>query len=188
MAIHPYSYYNKRMCDPIIWCSFLGCVKLVLIFLDFVIDQIFGLSFLNGSRNERTEAKDCYEKSAHIIKIMTRGTINLAAFHDETNFLYFHHSYVHPNYILENKNVILKTIRKDSAIFVVSDENVSVYDAKVGPFSFANAFVCAKFLIILPLHHLHRLAEEARNSIKKNDLKVTIIHMTTRCGSTLLGR
>ena len=187
MTSHPYSYYTKRRCDPIFWCTFLGLMKLVLFVLDFLTDRVLGVSFLQGSKKDRAEATRSYEKSAHILKVVTRGTINLAAYHDESNFLYFHHSYTHPKYILENKNVILKTLTKKSAYFFVSDENVSAYDPKIGPFSFANAFVSAKYLVILPLEHLPRLAEEAGNPIKKQNVKISIIHMTTRCGSTLLG-
>ena len=80
-------------------------MKLGLFVLDFLTDRVLGISFLQGSKKDRAEAARSYEKSAHILKVVTRGTINLAAYHDESNFLYFHHSYIHPKYILENKHV-----------------------------------------------------------------------------------
>ena len=184
---HPYSYYTKRTLDPVIWVSFLQCVKLILYILDFLFDRVLGSSFLHGPKNERVEAENCYEKSAHLLKIVTRGTTNLASHHDESNFIYLHHSFTHPKYILENKNVILKTITKDRAIFFVSDKNIDAYDANIGPFSFANIFVTAKYLVILPLDSFKRLADEAGDPITKHGTKITIIHMTARCGSTLLG-
>ena len=183
---HPYSYYTKRTLDPIIWLTFIRCINLILTIFDFILDRIFGSSFLHGSKRERIEAANTYEKSAHIVRIITKGTINLSAYHDETNFISIHDSFTHPNFVLENKNVILKTITKDKAIFFVSDKNVNAYDAKYGPFSFGNIFVTAKYLVILPIHSFHRLAEEAGDPIKRNRTKITIIHMTARCGSTLL--
>jgi hypothetical protein len=184
---HPYAYYMKRKWDPIFWVMFLKCIKLVIYIFDLLTDRIFGISFLHGSQSERNEAATCYEKSAHILKIVTRGTINLAHHHDERNFIYFHHSFTHPKYILENKNVVLKNVTKDAVIFFVSDKNVDPYDAKIGPFSFGNIFVTARYMVVLPLESFHRLAEEAGDPVKKNNTKITIIHMTARCGSTLLG-
>ena len=187
MMAHSYAYYTKRKFDPIIWLTFLQCIKFVFRVLDFLVDRIFGVSYIHGSRKERSDAQDSYEKSAHILKIVTRGTLCIAAHHDETNFLYLHHSYTHPKYILENKHVVLRTITKDSAIFFVSDKHVSAYDSTVGPFSFANLFVTAKYMVVLPLESFNRLADEAGDAIKMHGLKISIIHMTARCGSTLLG-
>ena len=184
---HPYSYYSKRALDPIIWVTFMRSINLILLFCDFLFDSIFGLSFLHGSKKERTEATNCYEKSAHVLKIVARGTINLACHHDESNFIYIHDSFTHPKYILENKNVYLKTITKEKVIFFVSDRDVNAYDAKNGPFSFGNIFINAKYLIVLPIDSFNRLAEEAGDPIAKHGAKITIIHMTARCGSTLLG-
>ena len=188
MADHPYSYYTARKLDPIIWFTFVRCIKVVFNILDFFVDHLFGISFLGGSRQERDNASVFYEKSAHVLKVVTRGTLSLAAQHDKTNFLYLHDSYIHPRYVLENENVILRNVTRDSAIFLVSDKNISAYDNKIGPFSFANTFVTAKLMVILPLKHFHRLAEDMGDPIKNHNLKVTIIHMTTRCGSTLLSR
>ena len=184
---HPYSYYSKRILDPIIWVTFMQSIKLILVFCDFFLDKLFGSSFLHGSKEERIEATNCYEKSAHVLKIVARGTINLAGHHDESNFIYLHDSFTHPKYILENKNVYLKTITKEKVIFFVSDRDVNAYDAKNGPFSFGNIFINAKYLIVLPIDSFNRLAEEAGDPIAKHGCKITIIHMTARCGSTLLG-
>ena len=184
---HPYSYYSKRTLDPIIWVTFMRSINLILFICDFLLDRIFGSSFMHGSKTERIEAYNCYEKSAHVLKIVARGTINLACHHDESNFIYLHDSFTHPKYILENKNVYLKTITKEKAIFFVSDKSVNAYDAKYGPFSFGNIFINAKYLIVLPIDSFNRLAEEAGDPITKHGTKITIIHMTARCGSTLLG-
>ena len=184
---HHYAYYMKRRFDPIFWVMFLKTIKLIIGFFDFLSDRLFGISFLRGSQSERNKAATCYEKSAHILKIVTRGTISLAHHHDESNFIYHHHSFTHPKYILENKNVVLKNVTKDAAIFFVCDKNVDPYDAKIGPFSFGNIFVTARYMVVLPLESFNRLADEAGDPIKKNNARITIIHMTARCGSTLLG-
>ena len=183
-----YFYYQKRKLDPFFWLLLITFFKLILCVIDFFLDRIFGISVLYGNRHEREKLSRSYEKSAHILRIVSRGTINLFHPHDESNFLYIHDSYAHPNYILENENVVLKTVTQKSAIFVVSDKNVSAYDSEVGPFLCANTFIVAKYLVILPLTSFVKLSQEAGDPIKKHNLKITFIHMTTRCGSTLLGR
>ena len=187
VSVRDYSYYNARKLDPIVWLTFIWCLKIFLQVVDLFLSLLFGKSLLKGSSKEQKDASTTYEKSAHIVKVLSRGTINLASNHDEANFLYMHDSYVHPNYILEHKNVILKTVKKDRAIFCVSDEDVSAYSSTLGPFLLANLFTSATKLIILPIKHFHRLAEERGDPFTTDNLKVTIIHMTTRCGSTLLG-
>ena len=56
----------------------------------------------------------------------------------------------------------------------------------INSFAFINIFVAAQKLIFLPLEHFHRLAEEIGSPFR-NGLDVVMIHMTARCGSTLLG-
>ena len=64
---------------------------------------------------------------------------------------------------------------------------VRAASSKVSPFLWDGAFTSAKFLLLLPLEHLPSLAEEAGDPTRE-ERTVTIIHMTIRCGSTILGQ
>ena len=184
-SIKDYSYYSLRKWDPIFWFGFLKILKLILAVLDKIFALILGKSILEGSKEELKLSKR-YEKSAHLVKLLARGTINLIDNHDKSNFLYVHESYQHPSYILKHDNIVLKGLDNKYAIFCVSDPLVCTLDTSIGPFAFINTFVAAQKLIFLPLEHFHRLAEETGSPFR-NGLDVVMIHMTARCGSTLLG-
>ena len=81
----------------------------------------------------------------------------------------------------------MKGVNTKYAIFCVSEKDVCPLDTSIGPFAYVNMFIAARKLIFLPINHFHRLAEESGDPFK-NNLKITMIHMTARCGSTLLGR
>lgn len=68
------------------------------------------------------------------------------------------------------------------AYFCISDPNVDVTNSKVYPFIFLAHKLVAKKMIIMPLKHFHRVAAELGDPCTK----VACIHMTTRCGSTLM--
>ena len=186
VSVNDYSYYSLRKFDPIFWFAFLRIVKFILWILDQICVAVHGTSILNGTQQERVQSKN-YESSAHVVKVLGRGTICLIENHNEDNFLYLHESYQHPSYILKHDNIVLKGVNHEHAIFVVTDKHICALDTSIGPFAYINTFIAAKKLIFLPLEHFHRLAEEAGNPFK-NDLDVVMIHMTARCGSTLLGR
>ena len=141
---------------------------------------------MHGTNEERKLLKK-YASSAHEVKVLGRGTISLVENDDESNYLYLHESYHHPSYVLKNDNVVLKGINEKNAIFCVSEKEVCTLDTTIGPFAYINTFIAAKKLIILPIQHFHRLAEETGNPFK-NGSTVVMIHMTARCGSTLLGK
>lgn len=65
--------------------------------------------------------------------------------------------------------------------FCVSD--LDVYDAKIFPFAFIAQFVTAKQVVVMTHANFNTLAEELG---PKLDIDLTIIHNTSRCGSTLL--
>ena len=184
-SVNDYSYYLLRKWDPIFWFGFIKALKLILFLFDKILELFFGSSLLRGTSEERKLSKN-YENSAHVVKVIGRGTICLIENHDESNFLYLHESYQHPSFIAKHDNIVLKGVNKKHAIFCVSEKNVCTLDTSIGPFAFINMFIAAKKLIFLPLKSFHRLAEEIGDPFK-NDLKVVMIHMTARCGSTLLG-
>ena len=186
VSVKDYSYYSLRKWDPIFWFGFLRLLKLFVSIADRLFTIIVGTSILNGTKEERKLSKN-YENSAHLVNILGRGTISLIENHDESNFLYLHESYHHPSYILKYDNVVLKGINEKHAIFCVSAKEVCALDTTIGPFAYINTFIAATKLIFLPIQHFHRLAEETGDPFKKG-LAVVMIHMTARCGSTLLGK
>ena len=186
-SVKDYGYYKMRKLDPIIWFLLILVVKALLYIMDIFLRLCFDVSLLNGTRLEQERSKE-YEHSGHILKIYGRGTISLFGNHDETNFLYLHDKYVHPNYILEHENVSLMGVDDKRAYFCVSNKDVDPFDSSTGPFLWANTFIAAEKLLILDIAHFHRLAECRGDPFQKDNLKITIIHMTTRCGSTLIGQ
>ena len=186
-SIKDYDYYKNRRFDPIIWFLFILCIKGLLFIADTLAWLCFSHSVLKGSKKEQELSKS-YEHSAHIMNIYSRGTINLFGNHDETNFLCLHDRYVHPNYILEHDNVMLMGVDDKRAYFCISDETIDPCHSSTGPFLWANTFIAARKIVILDINHFHRLAEIRGDPFEKDHLNVTIIHMTTRCGSTLLGQ
>ena len=184
-SIKDYSYYALRKWDPIFWFGFLKILKLIISIVNKVTYFILGRSILKGSEEEIKLSKQ-YENSAHLVNVLGRGTISLIENHDESNFLYIHDSYQHPSYILKNDNIVLKGLNSRYAIFCVSEKSICTLDTSIGPFAYVNTFIAAEKLIFLPLEHFHRLAKETGSPFKK-ELRVVMIHMTARCGSTLLG-
>ena len=185
-SVEDYAYFSLRKWDPIFWFGFLKMVKLFVYVVDRVLVVMLGKSILQGTNEDRKLSKN-YERSAHLVKVLGRGTISLIENHDEANFLYLHESYQHPSFILKHDNVVLNGVNKEHAIFCVSDEDVCNLDTTIGPFAYVNMFIAARKLIFLPIQHFHRLAEEAGDPFK-NDLGIIMIQMTARCGSTLLGK
>ena len=182
-----YDYYKNRKFDPIFWFLFIILLRGIICIFDKLLWLCFSHSVLKGNKRQQEMSKK-YEHSAHIMNVYARGTNNLLSIHDETNFLCLHERYVHPKYILKNDNVILMDVDQKCAYFCISDENVDTCHSSVGPFLWGNNFVSIKKLLILDINHFHRLAKVRGNPFEKDNLNITIIHMTMRCGSTLLGQ
>ena len=109
LSVKDYSYYSLRKWDPIFWFGFLRMLKLLIWMIDRLFVLIQGTSILQGTEKERQLSKN-YENSAHVVKVLGRGTICLIENHNEDNFLYLHESYQHPSYILKHDNIVLKGI------------------------------------------------------------------------------
>lgn len=186
VSVEDYSYYSLRKWDPIFWFGFLKILKAIAFLVDTLFTMFLGTSILHGTKEERKRSKE-YKNSAHVVKVLGRGTISLIENHEEANFLYLHDSYHHPTLILKQDNIVLKGVNTKYAIFCVSEKDVCTLDTTIGPFAYVNTFIAARKLIFLPIQHFHRLAKESGDPFK-NNLKIAMIHMTARCGSTLLGR
>ena len=82
-------------------------------------------------------------------------------------------------------HVTLHSINRSEAIFCITNPSMRIIDSVVGPFLWSNGFLNAEKLAILPLEHLKTLAHQAGNP-HQTRLQIILIHMTGRCGSTLL--
>ena len=100
-----------RACQAIIWVIEL-------------FEPVLHINLLNGSKEERREAK-LSGRNAQLVEIWARATTITAAEHDLTNFLFTHHSYVSPSYVLTHDNVTLHSFNNDLVIFAVSDPQVT---------------------------------------------------------------
>ena len=180
-------YMARPYADPIFWFIFVWLMKGLFRVVDIPLKLFFSYSLLHGKTPDRMLA-DNYENSAHVVNVVTRAACSLAHHKNERNFLFYHDSYVHPKYILNNDNVNLYEVFEDRVIFTVSDKDVAVSDSKNGPFYWGNCFIAAEKLIILPMKHFHRLAEESGDPTLDNHLNIIMIDFTLRSGSTLLGR
>ena len=104
-------YLGLRACHAIIWMIEL-------------FEPVLHINLLNGSKEERREA-ELTGRNAQLVKIWARATTITAAEHDLTNFLYTHHSYVPPSYVLTHDNVTLHSCTEDLVIFAVTDPQVT---------------------------------------------------------------
>ncbi len=163
---------------------FLVTTKAALCLVEWVSDLLFGSTFTGGTRKERDKARSSYEASAHLVRVLWRA--KYAPWEVRNcrlrNFLYAHESYVHPNYVLQNKNVSLLAVEKDYALFCVTDPQVDLFDVTKFPFLVLSQFTESRKLVVLPVKSFHRLAEEVGDP----KVPVGMVHMTARCGSTLL--
>ncbi len=162
----------------------LIAIKFALCVIERVTDLLFGVTFTGGTREERHKAERLYEISAHLVRVLWRAKYGPWEARNCRlgNFLYVHKRYVHPNYILQNKNVSLLAVEKSYALFCVTDPSVDLFDITKHPFHIISQFTESQELAILPVKSFHRLAEE----IGDPNVPVGMIHMTARCGSTLL--
>ncbi len=150
--------------------------------IDIVLDALFGFTIKNGTREDRLKAQSTYEFSAQHVKVIWRAKPLIYSMTRPEDYLYKHVKYVHPDYILQNKNVTLMDISKDYALFSVTDVDVNINNTEQFPFVFVAQFQEANNLIILPIKSFHRLADELGDP----KVPVAVAQMTARSGSTLI--
>ncbi len=167
-----------------LWYWSLLIAKGIQHVLDFFLDLLTGYTTRGGSREERTRAWLHHEHSAQIVNIAWRAHYVDLIVASGKNFLWTHEKYVHPKYILENKNVTLYMMDEDNAYFCVSDPDVDVYNVDKFPFCFLSQRDESKKLVILPLDSFIRLGEDLGDP----KVPVTLVSMTARCGSTLISK
>ena len=124
--------------------------------LVWTLDQLLGLSFgWTITRGRRQDGLDDYEKSGQLVDVVFRAKPTSMTTRLD-NYLYTHTRYVHPNYILENKNITLLAVEKSYALFCVTDPDVDIHDSSRFTFMFEAQYQEPKQLIILPIKSFHR--------------------------------
>ncbi len=161
-------------------------IRAVLRGVEWLTDLLFGVTFSGGTRADREKARRDYGASAHLVRLLWRARSSPFSFRNARidNFLYVHEDYVHPNYILENRNVSLLAVEKTYALFCLTDPALDISDVARFPFQFLSQYREAQRLIILPTERFHQLAEEVGDP----KVPVGLVHMSGRSGSTLLAQ
>ncbi len=158
-------------------------LKGLLMAFDYILDCTVGFTFMKGWRKARREAKE-KGRSAQLVNIAWKAhPIDLIP-HGLINFLYTHEKYIDPQYILENQNVTLFFVDKDSVTFCVTDPSVDVYDMNKYPFVFYAHYEMARKLIIMSLEDFYKLGEHVGDP----KVDVSLLQFTARCGSTLISQ
>ncbi len=162
----------------------LRVARVLLWLLETISDLVLGWTFSGGTREERRNAEN-YENSAQVVTVVHKAKETLYKWTVLDNFLYRHDKYVHPNYVLKNKNSYLLAVERDYALFgMTSDPDIDIYNTKDYPFLFLFQYTMADKLVIMPIESFHRLAGELGDP----KVPVAITAMTARCGSTLLAQ
>jgi len=166
-----FNYWFLQIALALLWC------------LDLITDLLFGFTCSGGTKAEREAAK-FYQNSGHLVSVKWKARYTPFWYMFKNNFLCVHEKYIHPEYILEKRNVSLFTVTKDYALFCVTPPKVDIYNTKQYPFTFIAHYNLCEKLIFLPIDSFHRLSEELGDP----KIPVMINHMTARCGSTLLAQ
>ncbi len=95
-----------------------------------MLDHIVGYTVTGGWKADRELAASSYEHSAQIATIAGRGAHSFVQINQPYNFLLMHNEYVHPRYVLQNKNVTLMGITPTHAFFCISDPSCDLLDTK----------------------------------------------------------
>lgn len=163
---------------------------LVITFVLYRLARLIVISFqkftwaVTGVEKTRRDTKSGlnFRSGAHVQDIKWRRKIHPLVMADPSNFITFHNSFKHPNYVLK-PHVSLYCITKTEAIFVELDEKANIlynFDANF----YTAQFKLAKRLITMPLGVFHKIAQDLGDP----RVPVSIISSTGRCGATLMTR
>ncbi len=168
--------------DPCFNYWLLSILKSFLNGLDLILDVLFGFTIQRGSRQERQSAKSDYEKCGQILRILHRASYHEFALDTLKNFIYTHEAYVNPKIAIQNGGKItLMGFDSTHAIFVISDQDLE--NGRKFPFLVLAQSRNAQKLLIMPIWAFLRLSNEIEMT-----RETFHIHMTARCGSTLIGQ
>lgn len=163
---------------------------LVITFILYRLARLIVISFqkftwgVTGVEKTRRDTKSGlnFRSGAHVQDIKWRRKIHPLVIADPSNFITFHNSFKHPNYVLK-PHISLYCITKTEAIFVELDEKDDIlynFDANF----YTAQFKLARRMITMPLGVFHKIAQDLGDP----RVPVVLISSTGRCGATLLSR
>ena len=156
-------------------------VRALFNIVEWILDKATGHSITHGPLEERQSRGD----KAHVVRIIGRSAYHSFTWHNLTNFLYLHDSYVDPVSILEQEHITLHGMDEKHVWFCVTDPHENVYDMSVLHFVYALQFMKARKLIIMSHSQVCQVAEVAKDKKYCHDWEL-IVTNSARCGSTLL--
>ena len=169
--------------DPCIEYWTVRLLNFIISILNFFTNLTLGWTYSYGATSDRAASESDFSKGAQLVDIKYfAGYAFIEEVQLNKNFFWKHNRYLNPNFILENDNVTLNGMTSTHAYFCVATADVT--NSELFPFMVLGQKMAAEQLIILPIKHFHRLAQEVGDP----KLKVACIHMTARCGSTLLSQ
>ena len=169
--------------EGILYYIIFWLLKTIVTIAERIIDLLTGWSLFHGSVEERKKS-EIFGHSAHVMTVIAKGRYSSIVTHTDSHFFCQHKEYVNPIKILERKDIFMFGVTQAHAMFAVIDPTVNLYNTTEHPFIFMDFFNHTKELILLPLKHAHHLADKAGDP----KVKVCLVGMTARCGSTLIAQ
>ncbi|KAL4222586.1 hypothetical protein ACF0H5_018627 [Mactra antiquata] len=162
---------------------------LILAFILYRLTRLIVISFqkftwaVTGVEKTRKDAKSGlnFRSGAHVQDIKWRRKLHPLVIADPSNFITFHNSFKHPNYVLK-PHVSLYCVTPTEAVFVELDEKVDIFTSDAN--FYLSQYKKAKRLITMPLGVFHKIAQDLGDP----RVPVVLISSTGRCGATLLSR
>ena len=127
-------------------------------------------------------AASVYNKSAQLVTIKARGHQHPLLLCSLWNYIYKHEKFVSPDIVINDPQATLVIVTPTYAVFCITPPEVNVINVSKHPFTVAAQATLAKQLIIVPTQSFHQLADKVGDP----KVKVGLVLMTARCGSTLL--
>jgi len=139
----------------------------------------------NGTADRIRESRkpENYSRCAHVLDIVLFNKFDYLQNCSIKDYTLSHNRFENPQYIFDNDHVSLITINEENAIFgVAKKKGMHLWKFEYYTFMRLGQMFYCNQLILVPLNHFHRMAEEL------GDPKGQLIFLfnTARCGSTLL--
>lgn len=163
---------------------------LVIAFVLYRLARLIVLSFqkftwaVTGVEKTRRDTKSGlnFRSGAHVQDIKWRRKMHPLVIADQSNFITFHNSFKHPNYVLE-PHISLYCVTKTEAVFVELERKKDILYTSDSNLYTAQ-FKQATRMITMPLGVFHKIAQDLGDP----RVPVVLISSTGRCGATLLSR
>ena len=178
----PWEVFIQRLLFNFIWVPY--------IFADIILYFIIGYSFRRGWRREIQEAKSDYRKSAQLVDLWATGRLITLCQPELLNFLYSHKQYIDPNRLLDPEDpyskALLWSVEREYAVFSLQPDDLT--DTRKFPFHIWFMWDLPSQLLLIPHDDFIRLGalmKQKREALPSKP-KLVFVHMSARCGSTLL--